>query len=232
MQANLITRGWRRLRASWLYSILVMLLVVGGFRSAIADWYDVPTGSMKPTIAIGDRIVVNKLAYDLKLPFWGKRLLSWADPERGDIVTCHSPADGVRLVKRVIAVPGDVLQMRQSRLFINGDPLAYTAADADAGAVLGDEALDMIFWTEDLAGHEHTVAITPGARAVRDFGPVTVPDGSYFMMGDNRDNSGDSRYFGYVAREAITGRAMAIALSLDREHAWRPRWTRFGSPLI
>lgn len=223
-------RAWRRIRSSWLYSLLVMLVVVGGFRSAIADWYDVPTGSMKPTILIGDRIVVNKLAYDLKI--LGVRLVTWADPRRGEIVTCHSPADGVRLVKRIVAVPGDVLEMRQSRLYINGEPLAYTPAPDDAGAALHEDALGKVFWLEELSGREHLVAITPGVRAVRDFGPVTVPQGKYFMMGDNRDNSGDSRHFGYVDRAAVAGRVTGIALSLDREHGWRPRWSRFATDLI
>jgi len=222
-------RIWRHIRSSWLYSMLVMLIVVGGFRSAVADWYDVPTGSMKPTILVGDRIVVNKLAYDLKI--LGFRILSWADPQRGDIVTCSSPADGVRLVKRVVAVPGDVLELRHSRLYINGQPVDTTAAPPDAGRGMGEDAQGKVFWLEDLGGREHVVAISPEVRAVRDFGPVTVPAGKYFMMGDNRDHSGDSRYFGYVDRGAIAGRATGVALSLDREHGWKPRWWRFISKL-
>jgi len=220
-----LTRTWRRLRQSWLFSILVMLLVVGGFRSAVADWHDVPTGSMQPTIQIGDRIVVNKLAYDLKIPFTRVRLLTWGEPARGEIVTCYSPADGARLVKRVVAVPGDVIEMRGSRLLINGETATYAPLPgaADGGA----EPPGVVYWTEDLTGREHTVAIMPDARAVRDFGPVAVPAGKFFMMGDNRDNSGDSRHFGFVDRSAVAGRVVGVALSLDKADAWRPRWSRF-----
>ena len=232
MTARPLARNWRRLRRSWLFSLLVMVLVVGGFRSAVADWHDVPTGSMRPTILIGDRIVVNKLAYDLKLPFTRLRLLTWSQPSRGDIVTCSSPLDGARLVKRVIAVPGDTLAMRDSRLLINGRPLDYAslpgALDADARRDLPDAVL----WFEDLTGHGHAVAISPKVRAIRDFGPLAVPAGKFFMMGDNRDNSGDSRHFGFVDRDAIAGRVVGVALSLDREDSWRPRWTRFFHHLI
>jgi len=224
---------WRRVRGSWLFSALVMLAVVGGVRSAIADWNDVPTGSMKPTILIGDRIAVNKLAYDLKLPFVGTRLVTWGHPERGDVVICTSPADGTRLVKRVVAVPGDVVEMRQSRLLINGEPLAYTAADEAAiREAMGADAADKVFFTEDLTGHRHTVALTPQKRAIRDFGPLAVPAGKFFMMGDNRDNSADSRYWGFVDRDAVAGRVYAVAFSLDYENHWRPRWSRFFSDLI
>ena len=227
-----LARLWHTIRTSWLWSTLVMLLLVGGFRSAVADWYDVPTGSMKPTILIGDRIVVNKLAYDLRLPVLGTRLLSWGDPARGEVVICRSPADGTRLVKRVVAVPGDVLEMRGSRLFVNGEPVAYGDAPTDAGRGLREDAAGKLFWTETLGGREHVVAISPGARAIRDFGPVTLPAGQYFMMGDNRDHSGDSRHFGTVDRDAVQGRVTGIALSLDREHGWVPRWWRFGAGLV
>jgi signal peptidase I len=228
----MIGKAWRRIRSSWLLSFLFMLLAVGSFRTALADWYDVPTGSMEPTIVVGDRIVVNKLAYDVRLPLVGTRLLTVGDPARGEIVICRSPADGTRLVKRVVAVPGDVIEMRQSRLLINGEPVAYRDAPPGAGRVLGEEAADRIFWIEDLTGREHVVAITPAQPALRDFGPVAVPEGRYFMMGDNRDNSGDSRHFGYVDRADISGRVLGIALSLDREHNWLPRWSRFASRLI
>ncbi len=222
---------WRRIRASWLWSTVLMLVVVGGFRSALADWYDVPTGSMKPTILIGDRIVVNKLAYDVRLPLVGTHLWTVGDPARGDIVICRSPADGTRLVKRVVAVPGDIIEMRQSRLLINGEPLAYSDAPADAGRGMGAEGEGALFWNEDLAGREHVVAVCPGVRAIRDFGPVVMARGQYFMMGDNRDHSGDSRYFGTVDRSEIAGRVTGVALSLDREHHWTPRWSRFLSRL-
>src|SRR5688500_19941607 len=94
---------------------LLMILIVSSLRSALADWNDVPTGSMKPTIQEGDRVVVNKLAYDLKVPFTTVNIFKWDDPKRGDIVVLFSPADGTRLVKRVVAVPGDQVEMREDR---------------------------------------------------------------------------------------------------------------------
>src|SRR5215216_3181778 len=99
---------------------LLMILIVSSLRSALADWNDVPTGSMKPTIEVGDRVVVNKLAYDLKLPFTTIELFRWANPKRGDIVVLFSPVDGTRLVKRVVALPGDKVEMRDNQLFVNG----------------------------------------------------------------------------------------------------------------
>src|SRR3954452_10948133 len=98
----------------------LMLLIVSSMRSALADWNDVPTGSMKPTIQEGDRVVVNKLAYDLKVPFTTIEIFRWADPQRGDIVVLFSPVDGVRLVKRVIAIPGDRVAMLNNQLYVNG----------------------------------------------------------------------------------------------------------------
>src|SRR3954470_13614686 len=102
---------------------LAMLLVISSLRSAVADWNDVPTGSMKPTIQEGDRVVVNKLAYDLKIPFTMIEVVKWGDPERGDMVAPCSPADGVRLVKRVIGLPGDEVALVDNHLFINGKPV-------------------------------------------------------------------------------------------------------------
>src|SRR3954452_8585833 len=102
---------------------LVMLLIISSLRSALADWNDVPTGSMKPTIQEGDRVVVNKLAYDLKIPFTMVEVAKWGDPRRGDIVVLFSPLDNVRLVKRVIGLPGDRVAMIDNALFINGKPV-------------------------------------------------------------------------------------------------------------
>jgi signal peptidase I len=188
---------------------------------------------MTPTILIGDRIFVNKLAYDLKIPFTRTSVATWSAPARGDIVTCWSPADGARLVKRVIGLPGDVLEMRDNRLVLNGRTLSYTATDSEAwAAALGADAQGKSFANEELPGHPHVVAVTPAKRALRDFGPVTVPAGSYFMMGDNRDNSADSRYFGFVARNAVTGRVEGLVWSLDFGHHYRPRWSRFLADLV
>src|SRR5215210_9062990 len=99
---------------------ILMILIVSSLRSALADWNDVPTGSMKPTIQEGDRVVVNKLAYDLKVPFTTIEIFKWSDPQRGDIVVLFSPVDGVRLVKRVVGVPGDRIYMRDNQLYVNG----------------------------------------------------------------------------------------------------------------
>jgi signal peptidase I len=198
---------------------LLMLLVISSLRSALADWNDVPTGSMKPTIEEGDRVVVNKLAYDLKVPFTMIELVKWSDPKRGDIVVLFSPADGVRLVKRVVALPGDKIEMRENQLLVNGQAAVWKpVAQRD-----DDEQGASFIVEETMGGKTHDVMFTPQIPATRSFGPLVVPAGQYFVMGDNRDNSNDSRFIGMIERRRIVGKAMAVAFSLDRNHWYRPR---------
>ncbi len=218
-----IAQLWPKIVRSGIISLSLVVLVVFSFRSAIADWNDVPTGSMRPTIMIGDRILVNKLAYDLKIPFTDTALISWADPERGDIITCWSPKNGDRLVKRVVAIPGDTVAMTGGRLIINGVPLDYVRASAEESEAIAGR----VFFTENLTGLQHTVAHDPQKRALRDFEPVEVGADQYFLMGDNRDNSADSRYFGFLERSAVCGKVNAVVFSLDHDHHYRPRGDRF-----
>lgn len=206
--------------------------VVIPVKSSIADWNWVPTGSMNPTILEGDLVYVNKAAYDLRIPLTMHRIARWSDPARGDVVICFSPDDGVRLVKRVIGLPGETVEMRKNILFINGRPVSYTQVDSryteDLPAKLKDKA---VLATENLDGHAHAVMSIPSIRAARDFAPVTVPAGSYFVMGDNRDNSKDSRYFGFVDRDVIVGKATRVLVSLDITDKYQPRLKRFFAPL-
>ena len=206
----------------WVRPIVVLVVVMGAIRSSLADWNDVPTGSMNPTILEGDRIFVNKLAYDLKVPFTQWRLARWDAPQRGDIIVFESPADGTRLVKRVVGLPGDVVELRDDRLIINGQAVAYEDIDESASGVRATELLD---------SRAHAIQVLPLVRAMRDYGPVTVESGHYFVMGDNRDNSLDSRYFGTVRMDLIAGRAGRVALSVDPNEHYAPRWERFGKPL-
>jgi signal peptidase I len=222
-----IVRAWRE----WLRSIVFIVLAVTAFRSAVADWNDVPTGSMKPTILEGDRIVVNKLAYDLKIPYTRWRIAQWSDPDRGDIVVLSSPADGKRLVKRVIGLPGDSIAMVRNRLVVNGEAVTYSPLDQELAAAFEPQGENRVVAAERLNGAFHAVMITPGARTLRSFGPISVPDGQYFMMGDNRDESFDSRHFGLVDRELIYGRALAVAGSVNPDHHFWPRWERFFTGL-
>jgi signal peptidase I len=213
---------------SWIFSILAALLVAGSFKSAIADWNVVPSGSMNPTILEGDRIFVNKLAYDLKVPFTTRHFAEWSDPRRGDIVVFYSPQDGKRLMKRVVGLPGDAIALENNHLQINGEAVAYERVDQNKGPVADAGQFCLL---EDLAGKKHPIQITPRQPAPRTFGPVTVPEGHYLMMGDNRDNSADSRYFGFVARNRIVGRATAIVISLNIQDRYQPRWERFFTEL-
>ncbi|UCG16964.1 MAG: signal peptidase I [Phycisphaerales bacterium] len=214
-------KGWGR-------PFLVVIIVLSTFRSAVADWNDVPTGSMRPTILEGDRIFVNKLAYDLKIPFTSWPILEWAGPRRGDVVVCFAPATGERLVKRVVAVPGDTIEMRNNRLLINGQPVTYRTIDHDGvhHAAAGEHPQPLLA-RETIGPGTHTIMITPGVRAMRSFAPLTVPPDRYFVMGDNRDASRDSRFFGFVARRHICGRASAVVLSLAPDDHYLPRWHRF-----
>jgi signal peptidase I len=172
------------------------------------------------------------MAYDLRVPLTLHRLAKWSDPERGDIIICFSPDDGIRLVKRVIGRPGDTVEMRGNTLFLNEKAVGYTRMDPDCadqlpGAVKGKCVLAM----EDLDGTVHAVMSVPSVAAMRNFGPVTVPQDSYFVMGDNRDNSRDSRYFGFVDRESIVGKAKGVIGSFDITDKYQPRLSRFFSAL-
>lgn len=213
-----------------LIPLAAVVLVLTSFRSAVADWYDVPTGSMRPTILEGDRILVNKLAYDLRIPFTNLRVASWSDPERGDIVVFPSPKDGTRLVKRIVGLPGDTVELRDNTLFINGVPAARHAIDPRTlRHVRPAERRGRDFFSEHLLGHgPHALTITPAAPAIRSFGPVPVPPHHYLALGDNRDQSADSRFFGFVPRASIVGRSGRIAISLDSARWYCPRWSRFG----
>jgi len=221
-------RWWRK----EIRPLLILAVVLFSIRSSLADWNDVPTGSMKPTILEGDRVFVNKLAYDLKVPFTTWHIAEWSNPHRGDIVVFFSPKDGTRLVKRVIGLPGDLVEMRDEKLFINGNAVDYAPLNTEISGQLPEpERQQALFASEQLPNRTHAVMALPGVAAMRTFGPVRVPEGKYFMMGDNRDNSFDSRFFGPVERSRIVGQATAVVLSFDRKNYWRPRWQRCFSPL-
>lgn len=215
---------WRE----WIRPILVILIVCGSFRSAVADWNDVPTGSMRPTIVEGDRIFVNKIAYGLRFPFTSWRVIDFSEPRRGDIVVFFCPENGVRMVKRVIGLPGDTLELRNNRVIINGGQAGYssferatlTSPDDPGSGIhrIGQETID---------GQAHPIMTTLAQRSRKYFGPFTVPHDQYFLMGDNRDNSRDSRWFGAVPRDLIVGRASSVVFSLDAGNHFLPRVDRF-----
>jgi len=216
----------------WVGSILIAILIATSIKSAVADWYVVPTGSMKPTIVEGDRIFTNKLAYDLKVPYTTWHIASWDNPKRGDIVVFYSPADGKRLVKRVVGLPGDQIGMQDNQLYINEVAQKYESVHGKALSELAPiKGTGHQFYMENLLGNKHTVMMTPSQLSPRSFRAVVVPKEHYFMMGDNRDNSADSRYFGFVERKQILGRANSIVISLDPGKYYRPRWERFFSDL-
>lgn len=229
---NNLKTNLKRFWKGWGYSIFVALIVATSLKSAIADWNIVPTGSMKPTILEGDRIFVNKLAFDLKVPYTTLHIAEWGAPQRGDIVVFYSPLDGKRLVKRVVGIPGDSLEMQNDQLIINGERIKYEPIDHSA---TNDSSLSMgakqLYFIENLSDRRHPVLITPQRPALRSFGPVAIPDGNYFMMGDNRDNSADSRYIGFVERSRIVGKATSIVISLDINDKYKPRWERFFTQL-
>jgi signal peptidase I len=219
---------WRE----WVRPFILILMVMGTFRSAVADWNHVPTGSMKPTILVGDRIFVNKLAYDLKIPFTRVRLAEWGLPQRGDLVVFFSPADGKRLVKRVVGLPGERVSMSDNQLMVNGRKIAYEPLDPSIIEELGvKDRQGRTFSQERLGSRVHPVMMVPSRPSRHSFEEMVVPEGHYYVMGDNRDESFDSRWFGVVPEHLIVGRAIAIAISVDPDHFYLPRWHRFFSGL-
>lgn len=215
---------WREYRG-----LLGFLALMFAFRACWADWVQVPTGSMNPTIIEGDRVLVDKHAFGLRVPFTHLHLTTGGRPARGDIVVFDSPATGTSLVKRVIGLPGDIVALDGEELIINGVRTQYANGDVshlrDLLAVT--DAQDPIVLRERLPGAEHDVLLLPRRAARSSFGPIRIPADRYLMLGDNRDNSADSRYFGLVPRENIVGRASRVVVSLDPENYFLPRADRF-----
>jgi signal peptidase I len=181
---------------------IILALII---RTFIIQAFKIPSGSMEPTLLVGDHILVTKFIYGTHIPFTNYVILPVSSPKRGDVVVFEYPKDeSIDFIKRVIGLPGDKLQIINKQVYINGkklyEPYAY----------YGDPE------------------ILPASESPRDnFGPVVVPEGEYFMMGDNRDFSNDSRYWGFVKRDLILGKAEIIYFS------WNPktlhiRWNRFG----
>ena len=177
-------------------------------------------------------VFVDKLAYDFKFPGTLHRISQWADPQRGDIVVCFSPEDDLRLVKRVIGVPGDTMQLVNNILYLNGEQLDYSELNPQYLEYLSNEIKrNSVFAEENLDGMIHPIMIIPRTPAHRYFGPVEIPEDQYFVMGDNRDNSSDSRVFGYIERKVIIGKANNIIVSFDITDKYQPRTKRFFSSL-
>jgi signal peptidase I len=208
-----ISRTWKENRAFLLFIVLML-----AFRSSFADWNTVPTGSMKPTIVEGDRILVNKMAYDIRLPFTRISMFEVSDPARGDIVVFESQVSDKRLVKRVVGIPGDVVEMADNALLINGKRAVYR--DVSSTPMTVDR-------TEDLFGTDHLIRVDSHGSRMATFGPVEVPADHYLALGDNRDNSADSRVIGFVPRSEIIGRSKTVVVSFDYENYYIPRSDRF-----
>jgi signal peptidase I len=219
-------RAWLRANRG----LVVFLLCFGFFRTAVADWNPIPSSSMRPTLLEGDVVLVNRLAFDLKVPLTDIAVARLGEPLRGDVVTFHSPRDGVRLIKRVVGLPGDVVELRDEQLYVNGQPVAVTNR-ADVQEPLRGDVVPAVRAIENADGREHPVQYLPMIQAMRSFGPVTVPANHYFMMGDNRDNSSDSRYIGFVPRQLLIGRAHHVLVSADINGHWAPRFERVGEAI-
>jgi len=210
---------------------IIFLLCFAFFRTAIADWNPIPSGSMRPNLLEGDVVLVNRLAYDFKLPFTDIIIAHLADPKRGDIVTFSSPKGGTRLIKRIVALPGDTVEMRNEVLFINGQAAEYTDRKNLLEPVENNSSVEAVRVTETIGADRRRVQMLEGVPARNSFGPIQIPGGNYLMLGDNRDNSADSRYFGFVPRPLLIGQAERILVSADILGNWHPRTERFGKRL-
>ena len=186
-------------------AILIAVVLALFIRTFVVQAFKIPSGSMKPTLLVGDHILVNKFIYGVRLPFSNSTLIPIKEPTRGDIVVFKFPEDPKKdFIKRVIAVAGDTVQIRNKKVYINGKPV-----DDPHGTHLDPHSI-------------------PGEARPRDnFGPVTVPHDSLFVMGDNRDHSYDSRFWGFVNLSAVKGKAFILYWSWDKDNTG-VRWGRLG----
>jgi signal peptidase I len=189
-------------------AILLAIVVAFFIRTFVVQAYKIPSGSMKPTLLIGDHILVSKFNYGIKLPFIRSTLIPIGTPKRGDILVFIYPEDNSKdFIKRLVGLPGDTVEVRDKKIFLNGQP-----------------------WKESYGVNSDSLTI-PGAVQPRDnFGPVKVPEGKLFVMGDNRDESYDSRFWGFVDMKDVLGKALIIYWSWNNED-YSVRWGRLGTIL-
>lgn len=199
-------------------SFILLVVLLFSFRSSLADWYHVPSGSMEPTIQVGDRVIVNKAAYTLEVPFTDVVVVNTGKIERGDIVIIDSEAAQTRLIKRVVAIEGDKVALHNNILSINGTRATLSSTKEHV-------------FIENISGDKRTIALSPVQSPAKNFSEIEVPQGHVLAMGDNRNNSMDSRYYGFFPVEEIQGRALSVAFSVDKNDYYLPRRERFFASL-
>lgn len=206
----------------WTRSVLIALVLFVGIRAFVIEAFKIPTSSMENTLLVGDFLLVNKLVYGAEVPGAGFRLPALAEPHRGEVVVFTPPHEpGRNYVKRLVGEPGDTLEMRNKALLVNGGSVDEPYARFDDRG--GDAVHPDMRWQSS-----HLIADPrPTYRPTRDnWGPIVVPEDQFFMLGDNRDNSEDSRYWGFVPRSAISGKPWMVYYSFDPASPARARWLR------
>lgn len=219
----------------WCRAFFPVLLIVLVLRSFVAEPFRIPSASMMPTLKVGDFILVNKFSYGLRLPVLETKILELGQPKRGEVaVFRYPPAPQVDYIKRVAAIPGDTVQYRDQELYVNGEKVARTAlgpyepraVDAEQDRVRPGSLL----WEEQLNGNAYRILSAPDRDTMENQElrrGIEIPEGEYLMLGDNRDNSADSRHWGLVPEDHLRGRAMFIWMSWEMFNA-APDWERFG----
>jgi signal peptidase I len=214
----------------WIEPFLIAAIVALFIRQFVVEAFKIPSGSMIPTLDIGDHLLVNKFIYGPRIPFTDLRIFSWKEPKRGDIIVFKYPEDEAKnFIKRVVGLPGDKIEIRKGTLFINDQPvpiIAESAARDSEQAVRSPYYEKPKLFMEQLGGVKHQIQYLRDQSGL-DFLPKLVPADSVFVMGDNRDNSQDSRVWGFVKYDKILGRALIIYWSWDGDERWI-RWERIG----
>ncbi len=211
-------------------SFFPILIIVFLLRSFLFEAYRIPSPSLEPTLLVGDFILVNKYDYGFRLPILHKKIVSMGEPQRGDIVVFRWPPDeSINFIKRVVGVPGDHLSYIDKVLYVNGIK-AVQSEEREPAEQIGDkDMLNAVQKQEDLLGVTHQIYQIP-TRPSEDFRDIVVPPGNYFMMGDNRDDSADSRFWGYVPEKDLLGKAKWVVLSWNAQGSLlhKIRWERLG----